>query len=189
MVTDLDEKAKQILFKLDELENGRIGFVVKQSYYTYLEDYLKDDILPDQIVLPSAAGITEPVLLELNRQMVELQMQARSLSFNSKVENPMAQNMSERINDLRQSILQSLTNLRSTDAIAVNQLDKQISALENQLSVLPKAERQFITIQRSYRLGENLYVFLTQKRSEAAISEASTVSDVIRSGELLGWIT
>src|SRR5690606_27111554 len=68
---------------------------------------------------------------------------------------------------------------QASDRIQEEFFNKQLAELERQLSHLPVAERQFVSIQRRYSLLENLYVFLMQKKAEADISKASTTSDII----------
>src|SRR5690606_33934559 len=75
--------------------------------------------------------------------------------------------------------LESINQQEATDKIQSNFYAQQIAQLEQQLSYLPVAERQFVSIQRRYSLLENLYVFLMQKKAEADISKASTTSDIV----------
>lgn len=178
-IVSLGNQANQIILKVNELEDSRTTYLVKDRYYNYLINYLKDTENLNQIVLPAAVGVNDAVLNTLISQMVELQMQLKLLNSNTSYENPMNRVIKEQIIDSRAAILESINNLKSTDAIIVNQLNRQVGLLDQQLAVLPNAERKLITIQRAYKLGENQYVFLTQKGSEAAISEASTLSDVI----------
>lgn len=176
---DLGDEAKRILYKLDDLEKSRVAFTVKENYYQYLNNYLKDENSLEQIVLPTTVGLDDPVIIGLISKMTDLQLQAKILEKNSNSENPLAIRLMDEIKDLRIAILQSIKNLRATDNIAITQINKELHLLEWQLNDLPKEERQLVTIERTYHLGENLYVFLTQKRTEAAISEASTTSDIM----------
>ena len=178
-LSNLDETARSVILKMDELEKDKTSYIIKDSYYKYLISYFKNTKNLDQIVLPTAVGVEDPVLVSLISQMVNLQMKLKIINSTTTQENPLVKGNEQRIQDLRDGILESVKNLKATDKIVVDQIKSQLRLLESQLAGLPKAERQLVTIQRTYKLGENLYVFLTQKRTEAAISEASTVSDVI----------
>src|SRR5690606_41109828 len=68
---------------------------------------------------------------------------------------------------------------QASDRIQEKFFNKQLAEIERQLSHLPVAQRQFVSIHRRYSLLENLYVFLMQKKAEADISKASTTSDII----------
>ncbi|MDX1627560.1 MAG: polysaccharide biosynthesis tyrosine autokinase, partial [Fulvivirga sp.] len=56
--------------------------------------------------------------------------------------------------------------------------DQEWLELQAEIKLLPTAERQFIHINRMYEINENLYIFLMEKRAEAAIMKASTTPDV-----------
>ena len=57
-------------------------------------------------------------------------------------------------------------------------LHQEKSLAKNSLNALPSVEIELVNIQRHYQLSESIYLFLLQKRAEAGISGASTISDI-----------
>ena len=53
-----------------------------------------------------------------------------------------------------------------------------MSLLSKQMSTLPKTESQLIEIKRLFDINSDMYTYLLQKRAEAYITQASTVSSV-----------
>lgn len=176
IVTDLGGEALRLYQKLEGLEAQKTTLILSDNYYDYLTDYLQKNQNLDQIILPSSVGITDPILTGLISQMIDMQME---LKLMPRSENPLAEGARRRINEIKRDVIESVKNQRSTDDIKSNYLNKQIREVEKQLGYLPVAERNLVSIQRNYSLLENLYIFLLQKRSEAAISQASNTSDII----------
>src|SRR5690554_8198921 len=59
---------------------------------------------------------------------------------------------------------------------------------EAQVRTLPATERNFVNIERKYKLNNEIYTFLLQKLSEAQIAKASNIPDsqVIEEPQMLG---
>ncbi|MBT1704888.1 GumC family protein [Chryseosolibacter indicus] len=175
MLTDMSVEAQRLYSKLEGIESQRAELIVRNNYFKYLSDYLKQSKNLDQIILPSSVGINDGILSSLIQNMVGFQLQ---LKLNNRTENPLANELKRKIDEIRKDIVESVKNQQSTDNIRRDYLNKQINDIERQLSYLPVAERQRISIQRNYSLLENLYIFLLQKRAEAGISKASTTTDI-----------
>jgi capsular exopolysaccharide synthesis family protein len=170
----------QLLFeKLSDLEKQKLEFDLKSKYYSYVEDYLKSTDSLNQVLLPAAMGITDPILNNLVSNMIELQSTVRLNRNNTNIENPLYQSSLRQVRRAQQDILEGIRSQRATDGIRTTSLKNQIQLLEKQLRLLPVTEQEKLEIRRNYSLLENLYVFLLQKRSEAAISKAANTSDIV----------
>src|SRR5690606_19344549 len=169
--------ALRLYEKIEGLEAQKMQLVISKNYYKYLVDYISGDKNLDQIILPSSVGMTDEILTGLVSTMTQIQLEIKG---SKKTENnPLISGDLRRIQEIKKDIIESVRNQESTDNIKLDFLDKQIRQAEKQLGYLPVAQRTLISIQRNYTLLENLYIFLLQKRSEAAISQASNVSDII----------
>ena len=172
---DLGAEAERLLEKAQSLEATKTELTIRKNYFDYLENYIQEDQTLDMVILPSSVGISDPVLSTLVSNMIQLQLEAKTIIH---TENPLSQNLLNRLNDTKRNIAQSISTLKSTDNIRMDEIDRQIDAIERQLRFLPRAERQLITIKRNFSLNENLFIFLMQKRAEAGITKASTTSDI-----------
>lgn len=176
IVTDLTGEALRLYEKLEGLEMQRAQLNINRNYYRYLKEYIEGGEEYSQIILPSSIGISDEVLTELISRMNELQL---SISTMGKTSNPLVEESKKTVNRMKKDVVEAVRNQESTDDIRLRFIEKQIREIESQLSNLPIAERTLISIQRNYNLLENLYIFLLQKRSEAAISRASNTSDIV----------
>lgn len=179
-VKDMSMEAQRLFNKLEAFEMQKAELLVRHNYYQYLEDYLKKANNFDQVVLPVSVGINDEVLNTMLNKMVEVQLEIKLYLNKEKAGNPLINNKIDRINEMKRDVRESLETLESTDKIKMDFIRKQTQEAEKQLSLLPSAERQLISVQRNYSLLENLYVFLMQKLSEAGISMASNTSDILQ---------
>lgn len=170
----------RILFEqLADLEKQKLEFDLKEKYYKYIEQYLATSDSLDQVLLPAAMGINDPILTGIVNRMIDLQALVRLNGSKSQVENPLYRNSIRQIQNAKRDILEGIRTQRAADAIRYASLKNQIGLLENQIRLLPVTEQERLEIDRNYTLLENLYVFLLQKRSEAAISKAANTSDIL----------
>lgn len=176
VVTDLTGEALRLYQKLEELETQKGNAIISSNYYDYLINYIQQNENLDQVILPTSVGISDPVLTGLVSKMVDMQLELKLIS---QPEHPLVIDAKKTISEIKKDIIESIKNLRSTDKIKQNYISKQIQTVEKQLEYLPVTERRFVSIQRNYTLLENLYIFLLQKRSEAAISKAASASDIV----------
>ncbi|MBZ0244662.1 MAG: hypothetical protein K8H85_01840, partial [Cyclobacteriaceae bacterium] len=179
-VKDMSADAQRLLERVGEFEVQKSELLIRQNYFKYLEEYLKQhsDNL-DLVILPSSVGLTDPVINSLLTKMVDLQLEIKLYLGTENAQNPLVAGKVNRINEIKQNVQESINTLKSTDKIKMDFLNRQVKDIDQQLSLLPASERQLIAVQRNYSLLENLYVFLMQKLSEAGISMAANTSDVI----------
>ena len=173
---DLSSEGSIIQNRLVVLQNEKSQIDFQLRYYNYLSDYINSRNESGSIVSPSLAGINDPALTLLVNELGRLQMQKRSLNFNlnndieavrlinSNIENAkiaLKDNIQNSINNLNQSSLEN---------------DRRTALVKSDFLSLPGTERKLINIQREFDLNNTVYTYLLNKRAEAGIAKASTVS-------------
>ena len=158
-----------------QFESARSELVLNNRYLTELEGYINQNNL-DEIVVPSSIGIEDPALNKSIQDLVNLQLQVQTIGPSSK--NPMIRSYQQRIEVLKKSVLENIRSLKTSNQLALRNIDSQIGGMRSTLQNLPTAEREYIKIQRNYNLSEDLYLFLMQKRAEAGIAKASNSVDI-----------
>lgn len=175
VITDISGETLRLYEKLEGLELQKTELIVRQNYFNYLDDYIKNSANDlDQIILPSSVGVNDQILTNIITRMVDIQTQ---IKLNQ--ESPIVADKRKQVQQIKTDLLEGIKGLRSTDRIKREYLEKQIKVVDSQLDYLPEAERRLVTIRRNYSLLESIYIFLMQKRAEAGISKASTTSDIV----------
>lgn len=171
--------SEQILQRLQEIEGQLSQLTLYSNYFDYLQTYLSKSQSLDQVVPPSAVGLSDPVVTELITKLMEVQFSMRMLGGFQTEENPLVAEQRKRINQLKTDILEGVKSIRAAQKINRDFLEKQLRQEELKLAKLPISERELLNINRNYTIRENMYTFLLQKRAEAGISRASTTSDIV----------
>lgn len=176
-ITDLSFQGQAIYQKIQELEYDRAMEQLKVGYYEYLLKYVNEDFNANDLIAPSAVGITDPFFNQLILEFAKLFATREQLRMTSTEKNPFILELSKQIESVRKTITENVRNSLRNAKFVLSEKEKQINEIKNELSVLPKTERQYIQIQRMFTINDQIYTFLLEKRSEAAISRASNISD------------
>ena len=164
----------------ESLETEEMQLRLQGKYYDYLEEYMNTGTDFDQVLLPSSLGVSDPVLSGLVGKLVELQFELRVLKDQmANTANPLVQESRERIELYKHDIAEGVRSAREIMKINRNLFRERLKELESGLTTQPEPDKTLANVQRNYKLNEGLYMFLIQKRAEAAISQASTTSDII----------
>jgi capsular exopolysaccharide synthesis family protein len=179
VVTNLGGETSRLYLKVESLQDQKLQFNLRENYYKYISELLANEQY-DGIFTPSSVGVTDNVVSGLITSLIAARTNIiRYQDVEKKDQNPLYREQLARIRQIKSDIVKTIENTRKTEAINVRFMNDQIRLLESELRTLPTSERELIDIQRDYSLKEKLYVFLLQKRTEAGLSKASTVSDIV----------
>ncbi|MFZ5940813.1 MAG: GumC family protein [Bacteroidota bacterium] len=176
-VMDLTQESTLIFEKLEKLQEEAAMLNLQARYFSYLKEYVNNRNNLNEVVGPSTVNIVDPLLNSMITNLNELIAEKNEVYFSVQEGNPSLTMIDFKIDGARKALLDNINNLIHNNTIAINELNKQLSEAENQLSRLPVTQRQYISIQRQYKVNDQIYTYLLQKRAEAAIARASNVAD------------
>ncbi|MGV8093847.1 MAG: polysaccharide biosynthesis tyrosine autokinase [Mangrovibacterium sp.] len=189
IVVDVASQSSQILGKINDLEQQKIQLETQNKYYQYLKEYILRNQDVEELMAPSSIGINDPILSNLisgyNVLVVE-----KSKMTNVRVA-PRLNQIKTQIESIKIAMLENINNIISQGNLALADLKKRAAELDMQVNVLPSTERNYVNIERKYKLNNETYTFLLEKLSEAQIAKASNQPEVqiIETAESQGLIS
>lgn len=174
---DISKEGSVLYEKIDRVQNEKAMLTIKSKYFDYLKKYIDDKKDFTDVMAPSIVGIDDPMLIKLITDLSELSKQKNNYTYASNVKNPATELVNNQIESNRKALAENIRNLIQSNIISVNEVDKQTAKIEMEIAKLPSTEKQLITIQRKYKLNDQIYTYLLTKRAESGIAKASNVPD------------
>ncbi|MBP5260425.1 MAG: polysaccharide biosynthesis tyrosine autokinase [Paludibacteraceae bacterium] len=158
-----------------QLDALRSELRLQESYLTYLSNYLKTGTDEESIVAPVNMGINDPNLSALVGKLTDLQFKRKEVGEKS----PLYAKYSREMDNIKIQLDEVLSNLKASLTIRKQDLDERTARMNEEMQTIPYKEQQFANIQREFKLNDNFYTFLMQKRADAQIQKASNSPDNI----------
>ncbi len=174
---DVSMQGQMIINQSQELENRKSGLLLKLDYYNYLVSYIENNKNVQELMAPSSMGVDNPILTQLIGELSSKNAEKSSLQFNSRIENPNITRINRHIGNLKTSILENTKSLISTTNLSLEDLNKRLMGLSSQIRKLPKTEQLLLGIERKFKMNDDMYTYLLERRSEAQLAKAANLAD------------
>lgn len=174
---EVSEEGQFLFTKVTDLEKNRAAMEVELRYYEYLQNYLDSKNDFSTVIAPTFIGISEgPLALSLS-ELVELYKQRKTLMLTATPSNPAITVIDGKIQSSIDALRENISEAVKITNNNLKELDYRMQAIEADMVQLPSTERKLLNIQRNYKLNDQIYNFLLQKRADADIARASAVAD------------
>ncbi|MBI3883975.1 MAG: hypothetical protein HY305_07165, partial [Sphingobacteriales bacterium] len=129
-------------------------------------------------LVPSQLLVTDPVLGSLLKSLYDGEFELEKIKATSGERNENRILAQDRIDRLKSDILENMANIRTNLLTQRRVYETELNSNRLLLQQLPEKERALLEISRQQVIKNNIYVFLLQKREEAALSSATAVADL-----------
>lgn len=148
---------------------------LKESYLNYLTNYLKSNVEEGAIIAPDNLGVSDANLSSLVSQFTEMQLKRKEIG----VKSPLYAKYTRDIDAVKAQMYEALKNIRVGLDIQKADMQNRLQKLSAGMQELPYKEQQLLNIQRKFKINDDYYTFLVQKRADAQIQKASNSPDNI----------
>ncbi|MEO8112602.1 MAG: polysaccharide biosynthesis tyrosine autokinase, partial [Ginsengibacter sp.] len=146
---------------------------VKQGVAQSIMGYFNNPSPQSQLV-PSTLGIDDATLANLISSYNDLQLRKQKEAPSLAEGGIVLKDLNNQLSVVKGSILEALQNINKNLKQKENSLQQQNGQYRQFLSALPSNERAMQEIKRKQSITQGLYLYLLQKREEAAVSSTSS---------------
>ncbi|MEX1381925.1 GumC family protein [Lutibacter sp.] len=177
-IYDLSAQGGEIFSQTTGLDKLQKQFTDRIEYFENLESYIKNNTNFSKIPAPAIINIEDGSISAMVGELTKLSIENEKLSKEVTPNHPSLKLNNDEIETTRNVLLENLSSLKKATLVSLKNSRERLNTYNYQLNKLPNKEQKLLNYQRKYSLTESNYVFLMQKRYEADIAIAASVSDI-----------
>lgn len=178
LIYQLSAEGNEIYSQTIGLDKLQIQLIEKIEYLHDLEDYIKTHTSYTNIPAPAIINIEDASIPGMMSRLTELSIQKEKLAEEVTDNHPALKEIEDEVETTREVLLENLASLVKATEVVLENSRKRLDSYNYELNKLPNKEQKLLNYQRRFSLTESNYIFLMQKRYEAEIAIAATVSDI-----------
>lgn len=177
-LTDVETQAQQYSAEKSASRRDVEEINVQIQVLSSIEEYLNGQSEGNYNIVPSTLTIQDGTLNGLIAKFNELQLERERVLRNTMPSNPVILNINDQLDNLIENIKENLRNIKSSLQISRRNLMAKSGMVDSKVQMVPMIERQLIEITRQQEIKRSLYIYLLQKKEEASLTLAASVSDL-----------
>ncbi|MEM9886977.1 MAG: polysaccharide biosynthesis tyrosine autokinase [Bacteroidota bacterium] len=173
---ELTTRTQLLLNDLSQVEELVMQLKLEIDILNNFQNTLREDIGEFEY-LPVSSEISSSAVADLFDNYNTMILERERLLQNAKRDNPVVQNKEKEITEMRSNILTGLSVLMEERKELLRQQETRLGPFQEQVTQVPRNERELFDIERQKLVKDELYRFLLQKREETRLNMATQVSD------------
>ncbi|RMG16697.1 MAG: hypothetical protein D6730_24835 [Bacteroidetes bacterium] len=174
-LVDLKLETDSRLRRLSELEMRKLNLSMEQRELDNLLSLLADSSYRGEVAI-NFESVSDPAFSGNLSKLQSLRAKLDDLLQKFTPEHPEVQKVQAQIAELHQMLVESVNYTRLTNQQKLMEINRNIAMSSIQFGELPEVEKQLLILTRRFLISEKAYNHLLEKRTEAAIGAAATIS-------------
>lgn len=177
--TDVGPMVQDLFNKVMAIEESKSEIILNRKFLEQFNDAVYAfDPYSNETFSPPILETMSSDILSLTSKMVELQLQRNSVIMEGIQKNPKIESLNYEIKTLKKTLLDRIQIAREICSFKIQELNNQLNLFNSQLRKLPKKEIEYININRFYKITEDVYQQMMEKRTEVQIKMAGNTSNI-----------
>lgn len=172
---DLSEQGSAYLQNVSANDQKASDINMQLAVLNEVEKYVRSE--SNTGIVPSTLGIDDEGLSTLLQKLYDDRANYDKLHRTVGENNPVMQSLAGEIQKIKPNILENIRIRKLSLQAGLANLQSTIDQYATRLQGIPGKERSLLESSRQQSILSNVYSFLLQKREEASLSYASTISD------------
>lgn len=177
-IYNLSSEGSQIFRETIDLDKTYISLQERMEYYNNLENYINTSQNLSNIPAPAVINVEDATISPKITDLTQLSASKEQLLKEVTSNHPSVVTLNQQIETSKNVLLENISSVKSVIEVGLRNSKRKLNSYNYQLKKLPKKEQQLLSYQRKYAMTESNYKYLLQKRYEADIAIAASVSDI-----------
>ena len=167
-LTDIEHDVEFYIEQMREIQVKLIELESQSHLVEMMDEFVKNPANKYNLVpiLLNQGGEKGSPIMAYNDILLE---RARVIQ-NSNKGNPIAENLTEQADQLRESVFLSISNAQEATRLAIDEIKEKGKELFKIMESYPDKERDFLELKRQQEIFQGVYLILLQKREETVLN-------------------
>lgn len=175
-ITNIRQQSETILREVSQMKIQQTNLFMSLKAINELNRYIQEGAENFEQLAPNFEAFTDLLSTELIKKIKDLRAERHDLLLIFTLNEPRVKIIDKKLDDIYTYLIESISNTRRNVEIKYENLSRDITLAELQLIDYPEKERLLIILQREFEIYQASYNFLNEKKIEAEIAHAASIS-------------
>lgn len=175
-IVNIQQETETDLRKIAQLKIQLANLQMSLAAIDSLNQYIQQGKNNFMDLAPNFEAFTDLLSTEMIKKLKQLQSDKRDLLLRFTENDDKVRVVDDKIGDISSYLLESIKNTRKNYQIKYDEIDQAITDAGKVFTGLPEREKNMAILERDYGLNEKIFTYLQQKKTEAGIARAATIS-------------
>ena len=172
------EMSQRLSSEFYDKEKEMMALDLNYDYFVILKNrLLQNQVDENDYLLPAFASDNAGFIRQMVMDHLAIVNEISLLKGMGGATNPYQMELAKKLKLSQETLVIVIEKQLETINLQKNDINKHVALLNSKISDLPALERDFLALERTYKLNDAIYTFLLQKNSETQISKASNIPD------------